>query len=51
VDTNGNVHILSYDDVAPEKDARVDIYNPKGSEAGGPPFQVASIQKYNGEDL
>jgi hypothetical protein len=45
-DTNGQMHILTYDDKAPEEDARIDIYNPNGSDATGEPFRIAKAVKY-----
>ena len=46
IDSNGNTHMVSYDDVAPEANNRVDIYDPHGSEKAGEPYQIQSISKY-----
>jgi hypothetical protein len=50
IDTSGNKHILSYDDKAPEDDARIDVYNPQGSQSTGEPFQIAQAMKFTGDN-
>lgn len=47
VDANGNKRPGTYDDFAPEKDDRIDIYDPNGSQKKGAPFNAVSARKVN----
>lgn len=43
-DKAGNIRIGTYDDRAPQKDNRIDLYNPKGSQKAGEPFIAVSAR-------